>query len=423
MMLMFFILLLCVPDTNESECSDAAEMENIPYIRMCEDGNVTSHRVIVDTHDSAATGGTTCSCFADGVEIVNIYIAHFGNGLNPNTSDCGSEVSVIGVTGIDREYKCNAIPIAYVAVRPVTLTWNMTSDGDSKYCLNITGKVIKQNTTLTITCSKPEIITTSSFTTSETTTQTTKITETTPTTNKVTTTAMTNVSNTDHVTTGPTAPTSSVPVDTSTSLPAESFPLIIVVPAAAGGFVLIVIIIIIAVVCCRKRNKYSKGRHSYIDDTIDPYGTSNPVANNDNDEDSDGLKINILYDTSGRISINGDYSSVQLPESKAPEDEYAKVKKNVPKQNEEIEQDKIELSNLNETGNDMYAVVNKSKKNKNTENSSSTSQTAEGLVYVEVDKAALKKSDQNINTSDGGKEKEKDNTESDHVNYAQVVVT
>ncbi|XP_060072317.1 uncharacterized protein LOC132552183 [Ylistrum balloti] len=353
--LVMFFLLLRVPDSRGSECSDAAETVDIPYIQMCEDGEVTSHNVILDTYEAADTGGINCSCDIRTKSIVNIYIEHYGNRLNPNTSNCGSEIVVNGyaVNGTHRgTYKCDTVPKIPSFIRPVTMAWNVFSDGDSKYCFNITGLVTIPNSTFTIKCSKPEIIATSSFTTSETTTQTTKITETTPTTNKVTTTAMTNVSNTDNETGGSTAPTSSVPVDTSTSLPAESFPLIIVVPAAVGGFVLIVIIIIIAVVCHRKHDKYSKGINRYIDEIIDPFVTSNSVANNDSGEDSDSLKLHILYNTSGRISAN-ENSTVDLPQSTSLEAEYSQVKKSIPKQNEEGKQNETELSNLNGTGNDL----------------------------------------------------------------------
>ncbi|XP_021350203.1 uncharacterized protein LOC110448344 isoform X2 [Mizuhopecten yessoensis] len=430
--------VLHVSDTTGSECSDVAESYNIPYIRMCEDGSVTSDKVILDTHSAGATGETTCSCTVNATLIFVIYIQHYGNELNPSTTGCGSEVVVNDtVTSGEkiRSFTCNTIAVQIIYSRPMTITWSGGPSGDSKYCLNITGYLILPNTTFTITCSKPETTTTppstrtSTTTVAKTTSQTTNHTEKPSTTDEQTTPVITNVSNTDQGTAsaGPTSshPTSSLPSDTSTQSTVDSLPLIIVIPTAAGGFLLIVIILIIAIVCSRKHGKSSKGRESYIDDTIDPYGTSNPITSAtgaNSVEERDGMKKNILYDTSHHIPSNGNYSTVQLPQSNSTEVEYAQVKKTHPKQSEEGEQNEIELSNLSGDGNDLYAVVNKPKKNKPDENATRTSNTTdEGLIYVKVDTTGLDDSVRRPSKPDDSKDT--DNTDTYHVAYAQVVVT
>ncbi|XP_069140212.1 uncharacterized protein [Argopecten irradians] len=152
-----FLLLIQIAETTGSRCSEAAQTAGIPYIRMCKDGNVTSDRVILGTHGVADTGETTCSCIVNSTSIVIIYIEYYGEGLNPNTSSCGSEVVVpkSGSVEEDIRYQCNTSPVRTVHVRPVTITWNRRSSGDSKYCLNVTGVVMIPNTTFTITCTKP----------------------------------------------------------------------------------------------------------------------------------------------------------------------------------------------------------------------------------------------------------------------------
>ncbi|XP_033739879.1 uncharacterized protein LOC117327138 isoform X2 [Pecten maximus] len=406
---------------------------NIQDIRMCEDGSVTSDKVILDTHMAGESGETTCSCSVDSTSIITIYIEYYGNGLNPNTSGCGSEVVAIENRVEHREghYQCNTSPLVPIYIRPVTITWNGTLGGDSKYCLNITGVLLPAypNATFTITCYKPEA-TSTSLPTSKSTTTAAETTEQTKSRTKTTIISeATDVSTSDHGTSnaGQTTsqPTSSIPDDTSTQRLEDSFPLIIVIPAAAGGFVLIVIIIIIVVVCCRKSGK--KGRESYIDDTIDPYGTSHPMSNaaaNNDDDEGDGMKNNILYETSGDILPNGNYSTVQVPQSNSPEVEYAKEnQKNTPKTNEESNENKIELSNLNGTGNDVYAVVNKPKQVKNAQDSATaTYTTSEGLVYVKVESGGLKNSEPKPITSDT-RQRNDDNNDTDNVAYADVVVT
>ncbi|XP_069105474.1 uncharacterized protein [Argopecten irradians] len=93
-------------------------------IRMCEDGNVTSDRVILDTHEAEDTGEITCSCIVNSPLIILINIEFYGEGLNPNTSSCGSEVVVpkSGSVEEDIRYQC---------------------------------EVVIPNTTFTITCTKP----------------------------------------------------------------------------------------------------------------------------------------------------------------------------------------------------------------------------------------------------------------------------
>ncbi|XP_021350204.1 mucin-5AC-like isoform X3 [Mizuhopecten yessoensis] len=184
MLLIFIILLLQISDTTGSECSDAAESNNIPYIRMCEDGSVTSDKVILDTYRAGSTGETTCSCTVNARLIFTIYAQRYGNGLNPNTSRCGSEVVVNDTSsGRERSFTCNTSPEQILYSRPMTITWSGGPCGDSKYCLNIKGYLILPNTTLTITCSKPATPTTPD---SPTTTTTTTITTTTTTQGDVT---------------------------------------------------------------------------------------------------------------------------------------------------------------------------------------------------------------------------------------------
>ncbi|XP_021350206.1 uncharacterized protein LOC110448346 [Mizuhopecten yessoensis] len=142
MMVFFIILLLNIQGTTESECSDAAESENIPYIRMCEDGNVTSDKVILDTHSAGATGETTCSCTVNATIIFIVYVQYYGIGLNPSTPGCGSEIVVNDTIKTGERIQsltCNTFPEALVYNPPMTITWSGGPGGDSKYCLNITG--------------------------------------------------------------------------------------------------------------------------------------------------------------------------------------------------------------------------------------------------------------------------------------------
>ncbi|XP_069140801.1 uncharacterized protein [Argopecten irradians] len=256
-LLIILILLLSVYGIKANRCSDAADKEDIPHIRMCEDGNVTSDRVILDTHEAEDTGEITCSCIVNATSIIEIYIEYYGEGLNPNTSSCGSEVVVpkSGSVEEDIRYQCNTSPVRTFHIRPVTITWNRGSSGDSKYCLNVTGGVIIPNTTFTISCVKPVKTSTPTLTSVSTKTETTTRTE--STTNNVTisaqespATSQRTVSDLGKTTTGQsTVPTTSSEPGNAPPQTGDSLPLIIVIPAAAGGLILIIIIIII-VVCC-----------------------------------------------------------------------------------------------------------------------------------------------------------------------------
>ncbi|XP_069133002.1 uncharacterized protein [Argopecten irradians] len=131
--------------------------------RMCSDDRVSSNRIILDTYEAEKSGNEVCSCKlqrkGDPTALQFLNIKSFGNLTNLDEFQCGSDVRLRSPNN-EHIINCSSFPNIPTYVTPMDIIWTKSSEGDTKYCLEIKS-TIPIDAILTVTCVSQQQTTTS----------------------------------------------------------------------------------------------------------------------------------------------------------------------------------------------------------------------------------------------------------------------
>ncbi|XP_060071666.1 activating signal cointegrator 1 complex subunit 2 homolog [Ylistrum balloti] len=385
------LLLSCPQGIGSTTCTDTADLDDFTNVlSMCNSGTMTAGRVVVDTCNTGVLAYDSCQC---DVRQANAGSFDLQIDAYPGTAPapiCGSILRFTRQsTNASTVYGCQQITGNVIDgftnndILKITLSRSNSSiQWQSGHCIFIQSDV-------NVTCENGEGM--SSFSGSVTTTTTTTTATTTPTTTTTATTTTTTTtataSTTTEVATNRTGSGGGGDDNGGDDILNDMTPGLDVIAGAAGGGVsfLIIIIIIIVIVIVRKKRSVAKEADGNLSVDIQPYAVATPkFYHNDGfetlPENSDHLSGEPHEaNTSHIVTKSGDlYAQVQT-KHKCSEAEHS---------------NSTTQETMKSPSGDVYAVVNKSEKQKNIVKDElqtnevdqpSRCKNQDGLVYAELE--------------------------------------